>query len=95
MRINQADTAREVFHTTDFQPQQQRILDLINRLGGDWTIGEIAASTGLDKSAVSGRRNSLLAIGAVELGHERKCSRSGKTCQTIRLPVGQMDLLAA
>lgn len=85
MLINQAETACAVFHASNFQPQQQRILDLLECHGGDWTIGEIANFLRMDKSAVSGRRNALLAIGAIELGDERKCRISGKTVQTVHI----------
>lgn len=99
MRINQAETARDVFHGRGFntqiaQPQQCKIMAAM-QAGRTYTIGELAAMLNMEKSTVSARRNAMLAAGLVELGQERKCSRSGKTCQTIRLPLGQMDLLAA
>jgi len=99
MRIQQADTARAVFHERGFnvqiaQPQQSKILAAM-RPGITYTIGELAAMLGMEKSTVSARRNAMLSAGLVELGNERKCSQSGKTCQTIRLPLGQLDLLAA
>lgn len=87
MLINQAATACAVFHASNFQPQQQRILDEMAQFGAghDFTIAELAAYCHLEKSSVSARRNAMLAAGLIELGAERKCSISGKTVQTVHL----------
>jgi hypothetical protein len=97
MLINQAPTACAVFHSSNFQPQQQRILDMLAVFGGDWTIGEIAAQLDIDKSAVSGRRKALLSLGEsspIELGAERKCRISRKTVQTVHLKANLFGVAA-
>lgn len=98
MRINQSQTAISNFHSSNFhgsvvQPQQQKILDVMVS-GNTYTIGELARLTGIDKSAVSGRRNAMLADGLLERGEERECSISGRTCETVGLPSVQKEMFA-
>jgi DNA-binding MarR family transcriptional regulator len=88
MLIQQSETAINAYH--DHVPkiiphQQQVILDVLDD-NCEYTIGELAALTGLDKSAVSGRRNQMLKDGLIERGATRKCFRSGIVCETVRLP---------
>lgn len=98
MLINQSETALDCFHSRGFNtqiasPQQQLILNEMSfshRASGrfdDFTIGELAKFTGLDKSSVSARRNAMMSAGLVVLSDERKCTVSGKMCQTVKLPV--------
>lgn len=55
---------RTHYHTHDFAPLQQRIInELLTRPGQ--TIAEIADRTGLDKSTVSGRVSELKARGCL------------------------------
>jgi DNA-binding transcriptional ArsR family regulator len=42
------------------ESQGRRILAHIRERGGDWSIGELAAALGMDKSAVSARVHELL-----------------------------------
>ena len=91
MFILQAETAIRAYH--DHVPkiipaQQQKILDVFARCapGNSYTIGELAFLSGLDKSAVSGRRHQMLRDGLLEYGHRRPCSSSGIVCETVRLP---------
>lgn len=88
MRINQSQTAVDNYHSRGFntsvvQPQQQKILDVMLD-GKTYTIGELAKLTGLDKSAVSGRRNAMLAAGLIERGAHRECKISGRLCETVK-----------
>jgi len=92
MLINQAATACRVFHASNFQPQQQRIIDEMAQFGRNtnFTIAELATYCHMEKSSVSARRRAMLDAGILELGAERKCSISGKTVQTVHL---KTDLL--
>lgn len=87
MRINQSQTAIDNFHSRGFnaavQPQQQKILDVMLD-GKTYTIGELTKLTGLDKSAVSGRRNAMLAAGVIERGANRECKISNRFCETVK-----------
>ncbi len=42
----------------------------------------------MDKSAVSGRRNTMLKAGILERGLARKCVFSDILCETVKLPGG-------
>lgn len=91
MLIQQAETAIRAYHDhvpKIIQPQQQKIIDVFARChpGNAYTIGELAFLSGLDKSAVSGRRNKMLHDGLLERGIKRHCSSSGIVCETVRLP---------
>lgn len=66
------------------QPVIRQILGVMES-NKSFTIGELAALTGLDKSCVSARRFEMIANGFVERGIDRKCSQSGKLCQTVFL----------
>lgn len=89
MKINQASTASNHFHSDGFHarivsPQQALILEHM-RVGKDYTIGELAWLTKIDKSAVSGRRNAMLKAGILERGLARKCVFSEVHCETVKL----------
>ena len=92
MKINQAHTAVDNYHFHVLpeidQPCQLRILRMMKREDDiqDWTIGEIAHATGMDKSSVSARRFSMIANGALILGRDRKCKISKRMCQVVMLP---------
>ena len=92
MKINQTHTAIDNYHFHVLpevaQPCQQRILGMMKREDDipDWTIGEIAQATGMDKSSVSARRFEMIANGLVILGRDRKCKISNRVCQVVRLP---------
>lgn len=97
MLIQQSDTARDAFHgqvQKVIPHQQQQILDVFARCapGNSYTIGELAFMSGLDKSAVSGRRHQMLLDGLLERGGNRRCSSSGIVCETVKLPTGTMQL---
>ncbi|HLP99186.1 MAG TPA: helix-turn-helix domain-containing protein [Sideroxyarcus sp.] len=98
MKINQAKTSISCFReyaSKNAGAQQQRILSFMQP-GRDYTIGELASMTNLEKSTVSGRRKEMIAAGLVILGDERKCKCSGITCQTVKLNVApQLEMFAA
>lgn len=90
MKINQAETAIEHFHSPAFQyqtvsKQEAQIMEKM-RPSMDYTIGELAWLTKLDKSAISGRRNDMLRKGLLIRGIARKCTFSYVHCETVRLP---------
>ena len=73
--------------------QQARILAFIERRGGDWSIGEIAKSLGLEKSTVSARVNELLNDTHELVGAERRKDRiSNVTIRPVALPPIQRGL---
>ena len=96
MRIQQSETAIENYYSCVIphveQPQQKRILDAMSYCK-NYTIGELAKLTGLDKSSISGRRFDMLRLGLLEHGDERRCQVSGKRCETVKIPQGQMRLI--
>ena len=58
------ETSIDAFHlhrgTGKSAQQRERVLQFIASRGGDWSIGEIARSLGLEKSTVSARVNELV-----------------------------------
>jgi len=84
MKINQAQTASNNYHTSKFGYQAMEVFNAI-ALTENCTIAEIALFTGIDKSAVAGRRNELLKAGIIELDDNRHCSVSGVFVQTVRV----------
>lgn len=89
MKIQQADTAIEHFHSNRFAAlvsrQEAEILEHM-KVGKDYTITELAYLTKLDKSTVSGRRNAMLGKGLIVQGKRRKCKFTEIHVQTVRLP---------
>ena len=99
MKTNVAETSVRAYYDHVIphveQPQQRLILDAMRtQPGRDWTIGELAKLTGLDKSSISGRRFDMLRLGILERGDERRCQVSGKRCETVKIPQGQQRLFA-
>lgn len=96
MRIAQQETAISAFHGHVGQSSQQRerILQFIRARGGDWSIGEIAGATGLQKSTVSGRVNELVNDTHELIERPRRKDRvSGVTVRPAGLPTAsQGDL---
>jgi len=93
MKIAQQDTAIAAYYerVPQIRPgQNDRVLACI-RACGPLTISEIAKITEIDKSAVSRAQGELRAAGLLEWGDERKSSVSGVTCNTLRLPVRQLE----
>lgn len=86
MKIKQKDTAIYNFHNYVIpfvaSKQQQNILDSME-MGRDYTIGEIASITGMQKSSISARRYEMIARGLVSKGKDRICAISGRICETI------------
>ena len=74
--------------------QRSHILQFIRARGGDWSIGEIAQATGLQKSTVSGRVNELINDTNELIERPRRKDRvSGVTVRPVGLPIaGQGDL---
>jgi len=88
-QINQAPTAIDHFHSADFHlkivpASQQRILDMMQP-GKDYSIGELAWLTKLEKSSVSGRRREMLDAGLIVQGQRRRCKFSDIHCETVKL----------
>ena len=83
-------------HSGSGKSSQQReiILSFIRGQGGDWSIGEIAQATGLQKSTVSGRVNELIHDTNELIERPRRKDRvSGVTVRPVGLPdVGQRSL---
>jgi predicted transcriptional regulator len=69
------------------QPQQIEILAAMD-LGRDYSLSEISRATGIEKSTVSARVNSMKSAGLVEHGPARKCSITGITIKPVRKPRG-------
>lgn len=91
MKIAQSDTAitNYRFHVLPNLAGScyTAIMDVM-RPGCDYTIGELAHLTGMEKSSISARRRELLDGMKIEMGHNRECSISGITCQTVKLHGG-------
>ena len=90
MRIAQQETAVAAFHAHAGQSCQQRdlIVQFIRTRGGDWSIGEIAQATGLQKSTVSGRVNELVNDTHQLIERPRRKDRvSGVTVRPVSLPI--------
>lgn len=62
---------------------QQAILSAM-RPGRDYSLSELAAMTGIEKSSVSGRINELLASGQVVISRMRACKITGKTVRATK-----------
>lgn len=64
MKIKQHETAVAAFHahaaSGKSSQQRERIVAFITRMGGDWSIGELAGAMDMEKSTISARVNELL-----------------------------------
>lgn len=75
--------------------QRERILAFVERRGGDWSIGELAAALNMQKSTVSARVNELLnETGELEVRPKRKDRHSSITVRPVALPAQQMRLFS-
>lgn len=97
MLVNAQDTQIESYHahvdSGKAQAQQDRIYSVMDRLGGDWSIGEMAEYTGLDKSTVSARMFTLREkLHKIEWVTKRKDKVSGVTVKPMRLTKVQWEL---
>ena len=95
--INAQDTQIEAFHChTDSgraQAQQDLIYSIMERLGGDWSIGEMANYTRLDKSTVSARMFHLREkLRKISWSTKRKDKVSNVTVKPMCLPKIQREL---
>ena len=96
MRIAQQETAISAFrgHAGQSSQQRERILQFIRARGGDWSIGEIAGATGLQKSTVSGRVNELVNDTHQLVERPKRKDRvSGVTVRPVGLPVADQGRL--
>jgi DNA-binding GntR family transcriptional regulator len=86
MKIAQQETAVAAFYEQVplFSATQREVLLLAVAAGRDFSIGELAHSTGFEKSSVSARLNKLRQDGLIEFGPERKCRISGITINPVR-----------
>ena len=89
MRINQAETAIDHYHSPAFQyrtvqKREAEILEVMQR-GKDYTITELAYLTHMDKSEVSARRNAMLKKKLIVRGANRKCKFTEIFVQTVKL----------
>ncbi len=93
MRTAVRETSIRAFHGhTGKLTQCERILALIDSGRGSWSIGEVAAALGMEKSTVSARLNSLLHDGLLVERTERKDKISGITVRPVGRPQVQADL---
>jgi DNA-binding transcriptional ArsR family regulator len=96
MRIAQAPTACAAFHAHRDSGkachQGQNIINFISRMGGDWSIGELAEAMGLQKSTISARVRELLDEGQLDAMPKRKDRVSLITVRPVGLPRWQMGL---
>lgn len=74
--------------------QQARIVEFIKSSGGDWSIGELAYSLGMEKSTVSARVWECLHESQTLVEAARRKDRySGVLVRPVKLPVvGQAEL---
>lgn len=87
MRIAQTETAIESFHahraSGHVTSSQQAILDAM-KPGRDYSLSELSAMTGIEKSSVSGRINEMLESGAVVVSRLRACKVTGKKARATK-----------
>jgi len=86
MKIAQQETAVAAFyeHVPSIAPtQREHILSCIAP-GSDYSMCELVARTGLQKSSISARLNEMRKDGVIEFGPERKCRISGITINPVR-----------
>ena len=98
MRIQAAETSIDCFHahrsSGKSSQQRARILALIEKRGGDWSIGEIAKALGMEKSTISARIFELLhETGDVIAKPSRPDRVSGVRVRPVALPSKQLELL--
>jgi DNA-binding MarR family transcriptional regulator len=62
---------------------QQAILNKMMP-GRDYSLSELSAMTGVEKSSVSGRINEMLETGAVVISRLRACKVTGKTVRATK-----------
>lgn len=55
--------------------------------GRDYSLSELSAMTGIEKSSVSGRVNELKADGKLVESRKRACHVTGKTIKAVKLAV--------
>ena len=97
MRTAVADTSigsyREHRDTGRSAAQRDLILSYITKIGGNWSIGELAQAMQLDKSSVSARVNELLyETCEVVAAPKRKDLVSGKLVRPVTLAPVQREL---
>jgi len=80
------DAYREHRATGHVTSSQQEILK--NMMPGrDYSLSELSAMTGIEKSSVSGRINELKASGQVVESRKRACHVTSKTVTAVKLAV--------
>lgn len=93
MRTAVRETSIKAFHGHGHKLTQcERILALVDSGRGSWSIGEVAAALGMEKSTVSARINSLLHDKSLVERPERKDKLSGITVRPVGRPQVQSDL---
>lgn len=97
MLINAAQTQIAAHHahraSGGAHQQREKVLAFIAARGGDWSIGEVAHTLGMDKSTVSARINELLNdTHELVAAAKRKDRVSGVMVRPVALPPGQQSL---
>ena len=96
MKTAVTDTSIDAFHAHTGSGksgiQRQRIIDCIEKRGGDWSIGEIAYVLNLQKSTVSARINELLADKVLIVKPHRRDRVSNIKIRPVGLPPTQRGL---
>lgn len=92
MLANVRDTSRSAYSelrsTGRLGKQQQTILEKV-QAGRDYSLRELAALTGLEINAISGRVNDLKKLNLLVEGEKRTCTVTGKTITPVKLPMAQ------
>ena len=95
MLIQQTQTSIDSYHGhhSKSAAQRTRVLAFIETRGGSWSIGELSAAMGLQKSTLAARINELLyeTRQVVEL-QKRKDRVSGVMVRPVGLPSVQREL---
>lgn len=90
MQTNVRDTSIDAYvehkATGHVTSSQQAVLNAM-RHGRDYSLSELSAMTGIEKSSVSGRINELKKSGQVIESRKRACRVTGKTVTAVRKAV--------
>lgn len=90
MLTNVTETSRQAYaeHRASglVTASQQKVLEVM-RHGRDYSLSELSAMTGIEKSSVSGRINELLASGQVVISRMRTCKVTGKKVRATKKAV--------
>lgn len=90
MLTNVTETSRQAYaeHRASglVTASQQKVLEVM-RHGRDYSLSELSAMTGIEKSSVSGRINELKKLGQVVESRKRSCHVTGKTVTAVKKAV--------